>query len=192
MAAKGYCTIQDVADFLQRTLSSNEEAQCSTLIERLETFIDEETGRGWLVGAQTNEVHYVTSQNILLKYAPVATISSIVGRSALGEAEAALVVDVDYEVIDLAIGRVRLVYPGSYDRIRVTYTPVGTVPGDLVQAFVETVATRLAPTLSPGTYGLDSYSLPDLTVRFSRNHVQEIAPAFPQHIIDRYRYGVHA
>ena len=192
MAAKGYCTTSDVADLLARTFTAAEEAQCAALIERAEAFIDGETGRGWLMGAQSNEVHFVDSQNVFLRYAPVASITSIVGRLDVGEAETTLVADVDYEVMDLAIGQIRLLYPRSYDRVRVTYTPVATVPADLVQAMIEIVSSWMTPTLSPGTFGLDSYSLPDLTVRFARSHVQSVAPPLASRIIDRYRYGVHA
>lgn len=191
MAAKGYCTVEDVADLLALTLTAAQEAQCQALVERAERYIDEETGRGWLVGAQTNEAHYVDSQNIWLKYAPVASVASVVARSGLGESETTLTANEDYEVTDLNQGHIRLVYPGDYDRVRVTYTPVDTVPADLVQACIEIAAAWLTPTLTPGTYGLDSYSLPDLTVRFARSHVQSSAPPLAMRVIDRYRYGVH-
>ena len=192
MTAKGYCTADDVAEFLALDFTAAQVAQCDTLIERAEVYFDNETERGFLVGVQTNEAHYVSSQNVFLKYAPVTSIASIVGRDTLGESETTLVEDTDYEVIDLTIGRVRLVYPGSYDRVRVTYTPTDTVPGDVKQALVEMVAAWMSQALTPGTYGLDSYSLPDLTVRFARSHVQSVAPPMAQAVIDRYRYGVHA
>lgn len=190
MAAKGYCEVEDVEALLQRTFTTAQSAQCAKLIERMETFVDEETGRAWLTGAQTDEAHFVNSQNVFLKYAPVASVATVKGRSGLGEAETTLTVDVDYEVMDMALGKIRLVYPNSYDRIRVTYTPVDTVPADLVQACVEIVANWMQPTLQPGSFGLDSYSLPDLTVRFARSHVQQIAPPLAMKVLERYRWPV--
>lgn len=192
MAAKGYITADDVADFLARILTPAQEAQCDKLIERMETYVDEETRRGWLVGVQTNEAHQVDSQNVFLIFAPVASVTSVVGRAGLGETETTLTVDIDYEVMDLANGHIRLVNPGNYDRVRVTYTPVDTLPADLVQACIEIVANWLQPSLRPDSYGLDSYSLPDLTVRFARSHVQEVVPPLAMLVIDRYRYPVHA
>ena len=192
MAAKGYCDVEDVEALLQRTFTTAQSAQCAKLIERMETFVDEETGRAWLTGAQTDEAHVVNSQNVFLKYAPVASVGTVKGRSGLGETETTLTVDEDYEVMDLSNGHIRLVSPGNYDRVRVTYTPVDTVPADLVQACVEIVANWLQPTLRPDSFGLDSYSLPDLTVRFSRSHVQQIAPPLAMKVLDRYRYPVHA
>jgi len=192
MAAKGYCAAGDVAAMLALDFTAAQYAQCDLLIERAEAYIDAETGRGWLVGAQSNEAHTVDSQNIYLKYAPVAIVTSIAARAGLGETETALTVDEDYEVVDLAIGHIRLVYPGDYDRVRVTYTPVATVPADLTQATIDMVAAWMIPTLTPGGFGVDSYSLPDLTVKFSRSHVQSPAPPLAAAIIERYRYKVHA
>ncbi len=192
MAAKGYCTVDDVEGFLARTFTAAQEMQCETLIESVEIYIDEETDRAWLTGAQTDEAHYNPTCELYLRYAPVASVTAVTGRSGLGEDEEALVVDEDYEVRNLTTGLIHLVYPGNYDRVLVDYTPVATVPADLKQAVIELVAAWLQPHLQPGSYGLDSYSLPDLTVRFARSHVQEITPPNVRRIIDRYRYPVHA
>lgn len=191
MAAKGYIEAGDVAGFLNRSFTVEEEDQCDVLIENAEIYIDNETGRAWLTGAQTDEIHYVDSQNVFVKYAPIATVDAISGRAGLGESETTLTVDVDFEVIDLDAGQIRLIYPASYDRILVDYTPVATVPADLKQACIELVANWLQPYLQPGSFGLDSYSLPDLTVKFSRSHVQSAMPPLAMQIIERYRYPVH-
>lgn len=190
MAAKGYCTFEDIEGLLGQTLTAGQRAQCESLIEAAELEFDGETGRAWMTGAQTLEVHYVKSPNIFLKYAPVGSISAVKGRSALGEAETDLVADTDYEVRDLSTGLILLVTPNDYDRIRVTYTPVATVPADITRAIAEWVAARLMPSLTPGTYGLDSVTLPDYAVKFSRAHVQEMAPPNVRAVIDRYRYWV--
>lgn len=194
MAIKGYCTAEEVADFLGREFTAAQWAQCEKLIERAENFIDNYTGWGWLMGARTDEAHYLTgaaNRFIFLRYAPVSSVSAITGRTAPGETETTLTANDDYEVRDLESGQILLI-SGGYDRVLVDYTPVSTVPGDLEQAIIELVSTWLGPQLQPGSYGLDSFSLPDLTVKFSRAHVQEAIPPTVESVLDRYRYRVHA
>lgn len=191
MAIKGYCTYADVADLLGLDLTSAQTAQTDALIERAESFLDRETGRAWLTGAQTDEEHYYPGRYIHLKYAPISSVSAVTGRSGIGETEETLTANDDYEVRDTDSGLLYLVYPETYDRIRVDYTPVATVPADIKLACAEIVANWLQPHLNPGTYGLDSYSLPDLTVRYARSHVQSAVPPSAQRIIDLYRYRSH-
>lgn len=192
MAAKGYCTADEVADFLGVTFTAAQQTYCESLIERAEVDVDEETGRGWLVGAQTDEPFYYPPFHIYLKYTPVTSIQAITGRTGIGEAETVLTAEVDYEVRSLAEGHLFLVTPGVYERVQVDYTPVASVPGDLKEAFIELVALRMQPQLNVGMYGLDSYSLPDLTVKFARSHVQVALPPFVMRVLDRYRWPVHA
>lgn len=188
MAAKGYCQAVEVEEFLTRTFTAAQMAHADNLIERAEARIDRYCNRAWLVGAQTNEAHFYPAYELWLKYAPVASVTSIGGRSGVGESDETLTVDEDYEVRDLNSGLIWLVSPGSYDRVRVTYTPTSTVPADITQACIELVAAWLMPNLSPGSYGLDSYSLPDLSVRFARSHVQEQMPPNVAAILDSYRW----
>lgn len=192
MAAKGYCTAALVAAFLGKTFTTDQTTQANSLIERAEAYIDNQTGRAWLVGAQSDEAHFLgQSPWVFLRYIPVQSISAVTGRAAPGGDEIALTLNQHYEVRDLETGLIRLMGCG-YERILVDYTPVNSVPADLVQAAIELVANWLQPSLQPGTYGLESYSLPDLTVRFSRAHVQEVVPPTVQQVIDSYRYRVHA
>ena len=191
MAAKGYCTANDVQEFLGVTFTAAQTTHAENLIERAEIYIDEETGRGWLVGAQTDEAHYVDSQNVFVRYAPVASVEAVTGRSGLGETEETLTVDEDYEVQDLDNGLIVLTAPGSYDRVLVDYTPVNAVPKDIKQACIDIVAQWMQPSLQ-SNYGIDSYALPDLTVKFSRAYTQTAVPPTARAIIERYRYAVHA
>ncbi len=191
MAAKGYCTDSDVAGYLALTFTAGQMAQADLLIEQAEAYMDNQTSRGWLMGAQTDEEHYDPRHNLFLQYAPVTSVTTITGRSALGESEAALTEDVDYEVRDLTTGHVYLVTPFDYDRIQVDYTPVATVPDDLKLACVEIVAAWLRPHLNPGSFGLDSYSLPDMTVKFSRVQSSGPIPITAQMILDSHRYRIH-
>lgn len=191
MAAKGYCTYADVEAFLGKTFSAGQQTLCTGQIERAEVMIDQWTNRGWLVGAQTNEAFYWPPNHIFLRYAPVTSVGTITGRAQLGETEVTLVADTDYEVRSLEDGRVYLVTPSSYDRILVDYTPVASVPGDIKQACIEIVANWMQPALS-GSFGLDSISLPDYSIKFARSHVQEVVPPLAMTTLDRYRYPVHA
>lgn len=192
MAAKGYCTYSDVESFLGLTFSVSQQTHCANLIERAEIFIDNETNRAWLVGAQTDEAHYCPGYDLYLKYAPVSSVTTITGRSSLGETEETLTVNEDYEVRSLTDGYVHLLYPGSYDRVLVDYTPVASVPGGIKQACIELAASWMQSNLSSGIYGVDSIQLPDYTVRYARSHVQEAAPPTVMRLLDQYRYMVHA
>lgn len=195
MAAKGYCTVDEVAAFLGRTFTPEQDIYCARLIETAEADVDSYTHRGWLVGVQTDEAHIYGEYrlgNLYLRYAPVSAVATVKGRASLGEAEQTLVADYDYEVIDLAAGWIRLVYPASWDRIRVTYTPTPSVPLDIQQATAELVANQMQPNIKPDSYGLDSLQLPDLSVSFSRAHVQADMPPGVQARLDRWRYVVTA
>lgn len=195
MAAKGYCTVDEVADFLGRTFTAEQDLHAERLIETAEADVDNYTHRGWLVGVQTDETHTYGEYrlgNLYLRYAPVSAVATVKGRAALGEAEVTLTADYDYEVIDLASGWIRLVYPASWDRIRVTYTPTATVPLDIQQATAELVANQMQPNIKPDSYGLDSLGLPDLQVKFARSHVQADMPPGVVSRLDRWRYVVTA
>lgn len=192
MAAKGYCTASDVESFLGVTFTAGQTTQCNNLIEQAEVFIDEETNRAWLTGVQTDEAVYHPDYKVYVRYVPLTSVEAITGRSGLGETDEALTVDEDFEVRDLESGLIYIVSPGNYDRLLIDYTPVDTVPADIKKACIELVAVGLQPQFQPGSFGLDSYSLPDLTVRFSRSHVQAAAPPTVQQVIDRYRFRVHS
>lgn len=192
MAAKGYCDVGDVADWLGQTFTAAQTLHCENLIERAERYIDNYTGRAWMVEAQSNERHYVDSRNVYLKYAPVASVASVTGRPGLGESEETLVADDDYEVRDLNSGLIVLVFPANYDRVLVSYTPVFAAPVDIQQACTEITANWMQSHLQPGSYGIDSISLPDLTLRYARSHVQQAAPPAARAILDHYRYPVAA
>jgi hypothetical protein len=190
MAAKGYCTIFDVTG-ITGDLTAVQSARAASLIEVAEVYIDGELGRGWLVGTQTLEAIYLPSDYIKLRYWPVTSVTAVYGREGLDDIEDALTVDDDYEVQDLAAGIIRIYYPGYYDRIRVTYVPNDAVPDDIALATADLVAAWMLPTIQAGSYGLDSYSLPDLSVKFSRSHYQQPVPPLARAILDRYREPVH-
>ena len=190
MPSKAYCTVSDVADFLGVSLTSAQEVQAARLIESVTVLIDEELLRGFLVGVQTGEEHYQSeyaSGMLYLIYAPVTSISQIRGRAALGSDDTVLVEDTDYEIISLVSGSIRLVNPGAYDRLSVDYTPVNTVPAPIRDATVEWAASRLMPTLRMDSYGPESYSLPDISVKFSRSIMGDGMPPNVKKTLDHYR-----
>lgn len=193
MAAKGYTTAAAVADFLGATFTAGQQTYAATLIEQAELYIDRETRRAWLTGARTNEVYYRDAfwlGNLYLRYAPVTSVASVAGRASLGDTEETLTADTDYEVRDLDSGLIALVYPGNYDRLRVTYTPVTTVPGPIAHAAAELVAAWMQPYLRPDTYGIDSVTLPDLSVRYAKPQEAAIPPSV-QSALDLYRFRGH-
>ncbi len=190
MAAKGYCTAAMVAGFLGVTFTAEQEAYCNTLIERAERFLDGECRRAWLVGEQTDEAHYAPfTADLFVRYPPIEAVTAVTARTGLGGVEEVLTEGEDYEVRDLATGWIRLESYSTYDRIRVTYTPVDAVPKDVEQAMVELVADWMQPALSGvGLTGIDSYRLPDLEVRFRRLQEGERVPASVRAVIEHYRF----
>jgi len=192
VTAKAYCVYADVASFLGVTLTSAQQARATDLIASTTLDVDNETNRGWLVCVQTAERHERATywhHDLYVRYAPIASVQSITGRGFLGDVEATLVADTDFEIVSLEAGLIRLLYPWSWERVLVSYTPVDTVPLPIRDATAEWVAAKMLPSLRPDTYGIESYSLPDLSVRFSKSVTESI----PQNVADtlaKYRYGV--
>lgn len=172
MAPKGYCTAADVAAQMQVTFTSPQSTLCTTLIEQAEVAIDHYCNRGWLMGEQTLESFRYPGATVCLKYFPVDTITAVKGRcGGMGGTEEDLVEGTDYEVEDAAAGIIRLGI-SYFERVRVTYTPDNTVPLDLKRAITELVAAWMQPALATtttgGMTGIESFTLPDLTVKFSK------------------------
>jgi hypothetical protein len=190
MSEHAYCTVEQVASFLGRSLTAAEHIEAARLINAATAEIDGETNRTWLQGAITNEAFYFPFAAIWLQYTPVASVQAVRARTGLEEDEETLTVNVDYEVRDLAAGLVVLTAPRPYQRITVDYTQADGVPGDIEQACVELVAARLSAALHPGSYGVDSIQLPDYTVRYSRAHMQQAYPPNVARILARNRYMV--
>jgi hypothetical protein len=190
MAAKGYCTVTQVANLLGREFTAVQAAHCVALIERVEAMVDNYTNRAWLTGPQVDETYHQPCPNLFLRYAPVDTIAGISGRLTADSDYEALVSGEDYEVYNLEWGLI--IIKKRFDRVKISYTPVAGVPADIVQASADLVANLMQNNLRPDTYGLDSYSLPDLTVKFARSHTQEALTPTAAMILDGYRYRVTA
>jgi hypothetical protein len=185
-----YCAVADVEDFLGVSFTTAQEVQAARVIEAVTLLIDKDLGFGFSAGAQTGEKHYLEEYSggiLYLIYIPVSAVAQIRGRAGLNASELILTVDVDYEVISLSEGKIRLVNPQAYDRVSVDYIPVDAVPAPIRDACAEWAAARMMPSLRPDTYGLDSYSLPDITVKFSRSMMGDGMPSSVKQTLDHYR-----
>lgn len=168
MAAKGYTTTDLVAAELGRTLTAPQLAQCATLIEQAEAWIDHVTGGTWLLASTvTDELHYLTGQVVYLHRWPVAAIASLTVRQD-GAQETDLVVGDDYDILDGAHGMVMVRGFGRGTLLKVSYTTDSVVlPGDLARAATMLVAHWMLRSLDPDRQGLESYSVgSDLSVKF--------------------------
>jgi hypothetical protein len=183
---KGYCEVEDVAGFLGTSFEGAQVAQCSRLISSVEAMIDTVTNRGWLVGEQEDEIFWYPDSRIYLRFAPVASIEEVRAQtSAITDWET--LTTADY-LVDLSAGWLRPA--GRWMRLAVDYTPVDAVPEDIRHAATEWTAFLMQPSLQPQSYGLDSYSLPDLTVRFARSHTGQAMPPTVAQILAHWRYLV--
>lgn len=194
MAAKGYCTVDEVAAFLGLTFTPEQDIHAERMIEAAEAYFDTACNRAWLVGAQTNEEHRWAEYQLgelYVRYAPVTSVTSVTARTYMGEAEQTLTADTDYEVVSLEHGLIRIVSPTLWDRVRVNYTPTDTPPVDVQHAVAELAAHRMRSNLMPNSFGLQSLGLPDLQVQF-RQYAGESLPPSVSDVIARWRYRVVA
>lgn len=188
--AKGYTDHLLVLNLLGIDAASEVRiAQATALIPAAEARIDAYCHRAWLVGVQTNEAHYAPfGCDLYVLYPPCSAISAVAGRTGLTATEATLVAATDYEVQSLTAGRIRLVAPGLYDRLRVTYTPLTTIPADVQLAATMLTAHWLQTSLRQDLYGVESYRLPDLEVTYSRWSVTQDMPPSVESLLDPYRF----
>ena len=181
-----YCTLIDVED-IAGEIAPAHYPRVAQLIAAAERYLNGEMGRAWQVGEQELEMHHAPDYLIRLVYWSVQEITAVYARQRGGGEEVELVEGEDWEAYDLGAGIMKMTAPALYDLVRVTYIPEDEVPEDVSLACAELAANWLMPTLRPGSYGLDSYSLPDLTVRFARSHAQTAEPPFVRQVINRYR-----
>lgn len=148
---KGYTSQQKVADYLGISFSEAQNIHAIYLLDVVEDFIDARVAHPWLEGVVSNEEQASNGEYIQLRNRPVASIASVTARTELGGAYSALVVNIDWEVISLIEGLIRIPSWATYDRFRISYTPAtaaGTVPRDLEFAATQLVARWLTPVLT--------------------------------------------
>lgn len=168
MAARGYCTIDDVASWLGVTLSAEQAEQGDRLIEAAEVEMDGLMNRGFLLGTVTNERHEARFQ-VWLRNLPVTSITAVAGRVIDDPNEVwETIAPADYELISGVNGLMTVAGTWAYEVLRVTYVQTAVVPADLRQACAELVASKLQTTLNPALYGVDAVTLPDYSVKYNR------------------------
>ena len=150
MAPRGYATHLQVASYLGVTFTAAQTIEAELLIEAAEHYVDARTGRVWLSDAVTDEAYYAPYGPLLfLRRAPLASATvTIKARAGVSATETTLTVTDDYEVEDLATGRIRIPGALSYDRIRVTYTPVAAIDQVIALAVKQLVGFWLRPSLT--------------------------------------------
>lgn len=168
MPPKGYCASADVEAYLGLTFTAAQTEQAVVLLPMAEDAVDAAMGHEYALGTQSNEAHYYPSCDLYLRHAPITSVTSVAGRRGMTDTETTLTAGTDYEVRSLPAGHLYLVSPGRFDRVRVTYVPVATVPDLVKQATILTIAAWLQPTLTPGLTGVQSYKLPDLEVVYAK------------------------
>jgi hypothetical protein len=183
--ARGYCGTSDVENYLGASFTGTQASLCASLITRVETLIDAETGRSWLSGSVGSEVHY-EPWPLVLKNAPIVSVQQVLARS--GTSEITLAADSDYEIEDADEGTIRLDGASAYNRFRVNYTPASAVPEPIRQACIEWTAFKMQPSLRTDVLGIESFTLPDYSVKFTREFAYGNIPTSVREVLDMYAY----
>jgi len=188
MSAKGYCTTAEIESFLGVTFTAGQVTQCAAQIEATEVAFDRESNRAWLTGAIVDEAHWWPARKLFVNYSPMATLTSVKGRLRGLTTDDVLVAGDDYEVIFLATGEIYIFYPQLYNRIKVSYTPVATVPADIRQAIIEWVAAQMQPSLNPDSFGVEKITMPDYSIQYSKAVLQGVMPPAVAAVARGYRF----
>jgi hypothetical protein len=187
MVVKGYTTATLVAKELGRDLTAPQLDECADLISQAEDWIDNQTGRSWLVTSVSNELHTVTGPFLYLNTRPVAAISSLTVRPyTVAAAETVLGSGTGYELIDPQTGLVSLapswdVAVVGYGRssyigwlLKASYTATVPLPGDVQRGATLLVAHWMLPRLDPDRAGVDSYSIGgELMVKLRKDDIPD-------------------
>lgn len=164
MAVKGYSSVGLVAEELGVSLSAEQQAQCTGLLEEAEAWIDHETGTAWLVTSPTTDelhVYDANSRVVVLEHKPVSAITGVKARTyAVDDADETLTADTHYELLDAANGVLLLDGVNHGALLKVTYTHTSMpVPFDIRRAATLLAAHWMTPRLNPDRAGLKSYSV---------------------------------
>jgi hypothetical protein len=208
VAARGYTDRDRVAAELGRTLTPDQAVQCDDLIEEVEAYVDNETGRAWLVPSPVAaEQHVPVGPFVYLHNTPVSSVTAVTIRSsAVGAAETALVAGTGYELVDPATGLLSLssyplsdpvvngpaFVPGAI--VKVSYTFATPVPADIRRAATLLAAHWLTPRLEPGLGPYESVSVGqgDLSVKYRDLRAAPAVPSAVDAILANYRRVVFA
>ncbi len=136
-----YADHDDVAEYLGRTLSTEQQAQADVYVSAASAFIDRKTGVQWATSSPATELLTVMGRLVYLKNTPVTDITLVTIRDLLpGADETTLVEGSDYELVDAAKGILSLttVYSGLYPRytsgiLKVVYSHSATIAPDNIK-----------------------------------------------------------
>lgn len=197
--AKSYATVADVEAILGRTLTPEQAAQATALLEAATAAFDGETGRSFADATPVvGEERRLVWPDLYLERAPVASVQRVRARApSIGATAQDLVAGRDYDLVQPGEGRVRLtVATGTI--LTVDYTPaLVPAPTDVGQATAQWATAWLTPTLSPGAQGVEQVSvgMGELVMRFRDPVASREDAAIPpsvEGVLARYRRLVFA
>lgn len=122
-----YITIDDIQEFTRTTYTADTTPNIDTInnyIDRYEAMINQRTGRAWGVETHTSEVYDSPDYEILLKYYPVLTISTVTdtdGEPLTEGIDNDYTIDGDFIVFNpntIKPKRVYVTYTSGYDPVR--------------------------------------------------------------------------
>ncbi len=162
MTARGYTSKQAIEEHLGITLSTSQSAEADRLIEEIEQWIDQQTGRAWLTDSPLTEAIIAYGPTIRVANPPVLAITRITAESGVLLSVPIMLPATSYRLMDAALGLVAV--PGYQGHLlHVTYThddPGPPVPGPISLATRLIVAQQLQPALAGvGGGDLRAYSV---------------------------------
>jgi hypothetical protein len=193
MSNKGYCVNADIAAYLGRTLTTAQQSEADTIIGAVETYIDRETRRAWILPPITGERYDLISPTLYLRHRPITSVQSIITRTqALGDTLYTAIAGVDYEVFDLALAQINFSsgYSGPRAIALVSYTPNVPVPSDISLCATLIAANTMTTTLLPDSFGLQKVQFGRETSLQFTDGVTLTVPPQAQAILDGYRYPI--
>jgi hypothetical protein len=166
VAVKGYAQAHQVEAWYGADLATAQLAQVDAWLETAEQAIDAATGQPFGIGAVTDERVYPDGPYVYLRHAPIASVQAIHGLHRGSTTQTALTLTTQYELDDLATGRLYLPDWRAYAVYYVDYTPATAIPAAIQEATAALLADWLTQA-APGMPGADikSYSVgQELTV----------------------------
>lgn len=160
MALKGYTSVETVERALGHALSAEHRTSLASLLPGVEAFIDGQCGRGWLMGTITDETHWLPrSDHLYVFNPPFTSVTTVKARSGIGEADATLTANTDWEARDPELGIVYVIGATAYDRIKITYITPATLPDDIAYVATELGAVTARMLLAGTGPEIQSYGV---------------------------------
>lgn len=165
-----YCTAAEVAAHLGKTFTAAQTTEANLLIPAATAWINDRTGRSWpQTSAITDERHTVEGTLLYLSHAPIASVASVKVRPpTIGASDTTLTLASGYEVVDTALGLLRLSSSYLGWTAKVSYTPAVALDSRLSLAAKKLVAFWMRPLLEGLSGDIVEYSVgQELRVKFA-------------------------